>query len=89
VRVRPEPSIKTTPMDDGGLVLLSPRSGRLFRCNATAAAMWAALGMHDGRLDAAAAAVAARYRTGTVYVRADLDVFVERLQRAGLVRTDS
>lgn len=52
--IRPEPSITTTPMDDGGLVLLSERSGKLYRCNATAAAMWTALRQHDGQPDAAA-----------------------------------
>ncbi|MGH3625654.1 MAG: PqqD family peptide modification chaperone [Sciscionella sp.] len=76
-------------MDDGGLVLLSERSGKLFRCNATAAAMWAALRQYDGQLDAAAGSIAEQYRANAVRVRADLDLLVERLQRAGLVKADS
>lgn len=36
MRYRPEAGVTTTPMDDGGLVLLSERSGRLYRCNPTA-----------------------------------------------------
>ena len=88
MRFRPEPNIITTPMDDGGLVLLAQRSGTLFRCNATAAAMWTALCQHDGQLDAVAGSLAERYPAHAARVRADLDLLVEALRRAGLVRAD-
>lgn len=89
MRFRPEPGITATEMDDGGLVLLSERSGKLFRCNATAATMWAALWEHDGHLDSAATSIAEHYRgADPARVRADLDVLVERLRQAGLVRAD-
>lgn len=89
MRIRPEPSISTTSLDDGGLVLLSERSGKLYRCNATAAAMWAALGRHDGQLDAAALSVADLHRADPARVRADLDLLIDRWRQAGLVRVES
>lgn len=89
MRYRPEAGVTTTPMDDGGLVLLSERSGRLYRCNPTAAAMWTALHQHDGRPDTAAATVAKQYDTEPDRVRADLDALVDELHHASLVRAES
>jgi hypothetical protein len=75
-------------MDDGGLVLLREKSGKLYRCNPTAAAMWTALHEHDGQPDAASRSVAELYGTGPAQVRADLDLLLADLQRAGLVRAE-
>lgn len=88
MRYQPEVGVTTTLMDDGGLVLLSERSGKLYRCNHTAATMWTDLHQHDGRPDAAAVAVAGQYDTELARVRADLDVLVDELRRAGLVRAE-
>lgn len=70
------------------MVLLSPHRGTLFRCNITAAAMWAALCRHGGQLDVVAEAVAEQYHADVARVRADLDLLVEKLRQARLVRTD-
>lgn len=72
-------------MDDGGLVLLSERTGKLHRCNATAAALWQALLDFEGHPERAAAEVAARYRVDGRRVSADLRDLLDALQRAGLV----
>lgn len=88
MRYRREIGITTAHMDDGGLVLLSERSGRLYRCNPTATAMWTALHQHDGRPDAAAAAVAAQYNTEPARVRADLETLVDELRHAGLMKAE-
>ncbi|MBI3687090.1 MAG: PqqD family protein [Actinobacteria bacterium] len=88
MRYRPDDGVSSTPMDDGGLVLLREKSGRLYRCNPTAAAMWTALLEHDGQPDAASRSVAERYGTGSARVRADLDVLLADLQRTGLVRAE-
>lgn len=89
MRYRPEAGVTSTPMDDGGLVLLSERSGRLYRCNSTGAAMWTALCQHDGEPDAAAATVAEHYGTEPARVRADLKTLIDALQRAGLLGVES
>jgi hypothetical protein len=86
--MQPESNIRTTALDDGGLVLLSERSGTLYRCNATAADMWAALGRHAGEVDAAARSIANLYHADPTRVRADLDRLIERWQQAGLVRAE-
>lgn len=88
MRYRPERGVTATPMDDGGLVLLSERSGKLYRCNLTGAAMWTALIRHDGQPDAAAATVAEQFGTTPARARADLDVWLDEMQRAGLMGVD-
>lgn len=88
MRYRPEVEITTALMDNGGLVLLSERSGKLYRCNSTAAKMWTALHQHGGRPEAAADAVAAQYGTEPARVRADLKALVDELRRAGLVKAE-
>jgi hypothetical protein len=88
MRIRPEPSVTATVMNDGGMVLLAERGGKFYRCNPTAAAIWSALVRYGGRPDLAAAAVAERYDMGLTRVCADLDVLVGELCRAGLVRAE-
>lgn len=88
MRYRPEVGIRAAPMDDGGLVLLSERSGKLYRCSSTAAKMWTALHQHGGRPEAAADAVAAQYDTEPARVRADLNVLIDKLRRTGLVKAE-
>lgn len=83
--VRVEPTVSATVLDDGGLVLLCERTGRLHRGNATAATMWAALRDHEGCPDSAARAVADYYGIHLDRVRADLDALVGELSRAGLL----
>ncbi|WP_186382676.1 PqqD family peptide modification chaperone [Amycolatopsis rhizosphaerae] len=80
-----EPDVSACSMDDAGLVLLSERTGRLHRCNPTAAAMWTALLDHDGHSEPAAVAVAQRFGTDLARVRADLGALLTSLSRAGLV----
>ena len=69
-----------------GLVLLCERTGKLHRCNATAAAMWTALVNNAGSLEITAAAIAQRYGMDLVRVRSDLDAFLRELSETGLVR---
>jgi Coenzyme PQQ synthesis protein D (PqqD) len=88
VRYRPESGISSTSMHDGGLVLLREKYGKLYRCNPTAAAMWAALLEHDGHPDIASTSVAELFNAGPERVRADLALLLEDLQRAGLVRAE-
>jgi hypothetical protein len=76
-------------MPDGVLVLLSERTGKLYCCNATAAAMWVALDEHDGQLDAVVTTVAEQHQANPARVRADLDQLVEEWEKAGLVRSES
>lgn len=82
---RPEADVTTTSMDDGGLVLLSERSGKLYRCNAIAAAMWTTLVQQDGQPEATAAAVAERYDVAIGRVRSDLDELIDKLRTAGML----
>lgn len=87
--VRLESTVSTALMDDGGLVLLCERTGKLHRCNATAATMWTALLHHDGDPEGAASAVASHYGVEPDRVRADLDVLLAGLSQASLVRMES
>lgn len=80
-----ESTVSATVLDDGGLVLLCERTGRLHRGNATAATMWAALRNHEGCPDTASRAVADYYNMPLDRVRADLDALVGELIRAGLL----
>jgi hypothetical protein len=75
-------------MDDGGLVLLCEHTGKLHRCNPTAAAMWAALVDHNGQTNAAVLAVAEQYGMDESRVRTDLDALLGDLRSAGLVRIE-
>jgi hypothetical protein len=88
VRVRIQLGVITTIMDDGGLVVLSERSGKLYRCNTTAAALWEALRLHDGSPEVAAEDVAHRYHVDVERVAGDLDTLLTALRQADLVRTE-
>jgi hypothetical protein len=75
-------------MPDGGLVLLAEKSGKLYRCNPTAAAMWTALQADDGQPDSASKSVAVEFKAAADQVRTDLDLLLDDLQQAGLVRAE-
>lgn len=89
MRVRIQRGVIMTTMDDGGLVVLSERSGKLYRCNTTAAALWEALQLHDGSPEVAIADVADRYRVDVERVASDLDKLLTALCQADLlIRTE-
>lgn len=88
MRVRIQPCVITTTMDDGGLVVLCERSGKLYYCNTTAAALWEALQLRDGNPEVAAADVAHRYHVDVERVVSDLDKLLTALRQANLVRTE-
>lgn len=88
MRVRIQRGVTTATMDDGGLVLLSERSGKLYRCNTTAAALWEALRLYDGGPEIAAVDVARHYHVDVERVVSDLDKLLTALRQADLVRTE-
>lgn len=50
--------------------------------------MWLALRQHDGDVAAAARMLAGLWGTAPANTRADLDIWVDELRDAGLVRTE-
>jgi len=51
-------------------------------------ALWIALRQHDGDVAAAAGMLSALWCTDLANTRADLDIWIEELRDAGLVRVD-
>jgi hypothetical protein len=87
VRVRPVPGLHVSVDADGRLdVVMEP--ARRFRCGPVGTAMWIALRQHDGDVRAAADALATVWGTEPANARADLDIWVDEMRDAGLVRTD-
>ncbi|GAA2604951.1 MULTISPECIES: PqqD family protein [Streptomyces] len=90
MRVRPTPGVSVTVDADGRLDLLdrTDTGSRRFSCGPVGTAMWIALRQHDGDADAAAGTLAAMWGTTPVNTRADLDIWVEEMRDAGLVRKE-
>jgi hypothetical protein len=93
VRVRPVPGLRVSVDADGRLDVVTPRAAgvqaaRRFRCGPVGTAMWLALRQHDGDVGAAARMLAALWGTAPANARADLDIWVDELRDAGLVRTE-
>jgi hypothetical protein len=61
---------------------------RTVRYGTVGTAVWLALRRHDGDVGAAAAMLAAQWGTEPANARADLDIWVEEMRCAGLLRTE-
>lgn len=90
MRVRPVPGLHVSVDADGRLdVITDPEaSARRYRCGPVGTAMWIALCQHDGDVQRAADALATMWATEPVNARADLDIWVDEMRDAGLVRTE-
>ncbi|MET7702350.1 PqqD family peptide modification chaperone [Streptomyces sp. NPDC005485] len=90
MRVRPVPGLRIGVDADGHLDVVMPQTlpARRFRCGPVGTAMWLALRQHDGDVAAAARMLAALWDTAPANARADLDIWVEELRDAGLVRAE-
>jgi hypothetical protein len=63
-------------------------SARAVRCGPVGTAMWLALRQHSGDVRAAARMLASLWGTEPANALADLDIWVDELRDAGLVRTE-
>jgi hypothetical protein len=88
VRVLVEPGVSAQETDDGGLILLSERTGKVHKCNVTASAFWQELIANEGELEPTSTAIAAWFGTDVATVRADLDTLITTLVKAGLARVE-
>lgn len=90
MRVRPVPGVSVSVDADGHLEVLAeatPPGGR-FRCGPVGTAMWIALRQQDGDMEAAARTLAAMWGTDPANTRADLDIWIDEMRDAGVVRTE-
>jgi hypothetical protein len=88
VRLSIEPDVSTTPLEDGGIILLSLRTGKMYRGNPTAATFWSGLEKHDGDVEKAALHAAACYGVGLSRVEDDFRALVDALRAASLLRAE-
>jgi hypothetical protein len=88
VRLSFDPDVSTTSLDDGGIVLLSQRTGKMYRGNATAATFWSALEKHGGDVEKATLHAAACYGVGLSRVEDDFRTLVTALCDASLLRVE-
>lgn len=88
MRITAEPGVHTTILDDGSLLAVS-RTGKVFRANPTAAAMWTAIVESDGDADQVAEAIANRYGIPGERARSDLATLAGTLHDAQLIRWQS
>ncbi|MGP4012659.1 PqqD family protein [Streptomyces sp. 4N124] len=90
VRVRPVPGASVSVDADGHLEVLTEPvcpAGR-FRCGPVGTAMWIALRQQDGDIEAAARMLSALWGTDPANTRADLDIWVDEMRDAGVVRSE-
>lgn len=91
MRFRPMPGVSVASVKSDGcleLVADTARGRARYRCGPTATAMWIALRVHDGNPDAAAHILAGLWRTDPVNARTDLEIWVEEMSDAGLMRAE-
>jgi len=90
VRVRPVPGASVTVDAQGCLHVLTRSAGqsRRFRCGPVGTAMWIALRQQDGDVEAAARTLSSLWDTDETNTRADLDIWIDEMRDAGLVRTE-
>jgi hypothetical protein len=90
VRVRPVPGLNVSVDVHGRLdVVPEPTApARPVRCGPVGTAMWLALRQHDGDVTAAARMLASLWGTEPANARADLDIWIDELRDAGLVRAE-
>ncbi|MFE2477607.1 PqqD family peptide modification chaperone [Streptomyces sp. NPDC059389] len=90
MRVRPVPGLNVAVDADGRLELRTASDfgpGRYW-CGPVGTMMWIALRQHDGDVGAAAETLAALWETDPANARADLDIWVDEVRDAGLVRNE-
>ncbi|MET9888480.1 PqqD family protein [Streptomyces sp. NPDC006430] len=89
MRVRPAPGVVAAFVDADGYLELRADSlagpGR-FRCGPVGTAMWIALRRHDGDAEVAAQVLAELWGTDPENARADLDIWIDEMRDAGLLR---
>ncbi|WP_329572838.1 PqqD family peptide modification chaperone [Kitasatospora sp. NBC_01266] len=89
MRVLPVPGLSVSVDMNGRLnVVTETLPSSCFQWGPVGTAIWIALRQHDGDLDAAARTLAAVWETELVNTRADLEIWVEELRDAGLVRSE-
>ncbi|OIJ68220.1 hypothetical protein [Streptomyces mangrovisoli] len=91
MRVRPVPGISVRVDADGYLELVTRTPGRpdrRLRCPPTGTLMWITLRRCDGDIARAARQLAALWPTDPANARADLELWVEELRDAGVLRAD-
>lgn len=90
MRVRPVPGVSVAVDADGHLEVLTEAapSGVGFRCGPVGTAMWIALRQQDGDMEAAARTLSELWGTDPANTRADLDIWIDEMRDAGVVRTE-
>jgi hypothetical protein len=90
MRIRPVPGLSVSVDASGRLDVVArpPAAAHHIRCGPVGTAMWLALRQHDGDIGAAACMLADLWGTEPADTRADLDIWVDELRDAGLVRTE-
>ncbi|MFB8392620.1 PqqD family protein [Streptomyces yangpuensis] len=91
MRIRPTPGVQVASVDADGRLELRADSGdgpHLYRCGPVATAMWIALRRNDGDAGAAASLLAQMWDIEPDHARADLDIWVEDMRDAGLLRAE-
>lgn len=86
--MRPEHGIVAEVTRNGQLVLVSASTGRRYRFDATATAMWIAVQQHDGSVEDAACALAGQWAVDPAKTRRGLYSWMENMLRAGLIRME-
>jgi uncharacterized protein YoaH (UPF0181 family) len=77
-------AVRTTPGDQDGSVLINLESGKVFSLNAQGAKIWSLL--EEGiSLPELIESVAQIYRLPHQQIQHDVEVFIQGLQRSGLV----
>ncbi len=90
MRVQPMPGLSVSVDAQGRLDVVPEPSApaRAVRCGPVGTAMWLALRRHSGDVGAAARMLASLWGTEPADTLADMDIWVDELRDAGLVRTE-
>lgn len=75
-------------MLESGELLLGLGSGATYTFTPLATALWIALRQHDGNLGDAADALSLLWNADCVLIHAELEMWVDELQAAGLIRME-
>ncbi|MFI6149205.1 PqqD family protein [Streptomyces sp. NPDC051109] len=90
MRVRPVPGLSVAVDADGRMEVLAESADgtERFYCGPVGTAMWIVLRQHDGDVGAAADALAGLWETAPANALADLEIWVEEMRDAGLMRSE-
>ncbi len=86
MRIRPEFGVSLTILADGRLEAYCEGTGERFRCGPMGTALWIALCQNRGDTAAAAATLAPVWQMDPEVITTVMDVFLEGLCDAGMVR---